>query len=84
MDFRKDALHSDIQCEFLREYYTRTYSKIFEFILYSNVQYDFYTALGRTVRFLILYYTRTYSTIFYFVLHLDVQYDFDFILYSDV
>ena len=66
MDFRKEALHSDIQCEFLREYYTRTYSKIFEFVLHSGVQYDFLicTALGRTVRFLILYYTRTYSTIF--------------------
>ena len=50
-DFGKDVLHSDIQYEFLREYYTRTYSKIFNFILYSDVQYDFYTALERTVRF---------------------------------
>ena len=41
VDFGKDALHSDIQCGFLREYYTRTYSKIFDFILHSDVQYDF-------------------------------------------
>ena len=39
---------------------------IFDFILHSDVQYDFlfYTALGRTVRFLREYYTRTYSMIF--------------------
>ena len=72
VDFGKDVLHSDIQYEFLREYYTRTYSKIFDFILYSDIQYDFYTALGRTVRF--LYCTRTYNMIF--ILHSDVQYDF--------
>ena len=44
MDFGKDALHSDIQCEFFREYYTRTYSTIFDFILHSNVQYDFWSS----------------------------------------
>ena len=65
MNFGKDVLHSDIQYKFLREYYTQTYSKIFDFILYSDVQYDFYTALGRT---------RTHSSIF--ILHSDVQYDF--------
>ena len=51
---------------FLSLYCTRTYSTIFDFVLYSDVQYDFCfcTILGRIVRFLILYYTRTYSTIF--------------------
>ena len=59
-------------------YYTRTYSMIFDFILHSDVQYDFwentilerivwfliYTALRCTVRFLREYYTQTYSMIF--------------------
>ena len=49
MHFRKDALHSDIQCGFLREYYTRTYSKIFEFILHSDVQYDFLSSSSPSI-----------------------------------
>ena len=51
---------------FLIEYYTRTYSMIFDFILNSDVQYDFWekTILGRIVWFLILYCTATYNTIF--------------------
>ena len=81
-------------------YYTRMYSTIFERILCSDVQYDFwfYTALGRTVWFYLReYYTRTYSIIFQFILHSDAQYNvlreyytrtyrmiFDFILHSDV
>ena len=62
---------------FLIEYYTRTYSMIFDFIMHSVVQYDFwentileyivwffiYTTPGCTVRFLREYYTRTYSMI---------------------
>ena len=84
----RNTLHSDVQCGlkniilgriiwFLILYCTRTYSTTF--ILHSDVQYDFYTALGRTVRF--LYCTRMHSTIFNFVLHSDIQYDFDLILY---
>ena len=97
MNFEKDASYSDIQCG--RKYYTRTYSKIFEFILYSGVQYDFWlnTILGRIVWFLNLYYTQTYSMIYEFIIYSDVWYDFlilyytrmystifNFILYSDV
>ena len=73
-------------------YCTQTYSTIFDFVLHSDVQYDFWfcTVLGRTTWFLILHYTRTYSTIFdlyctrtyitifNFVLYSDVQYDFWF------
>ena len=72
VNFEKDASYSDIQCG--RKYYTRTYSKIFEFILYSDVQYDFWlnTILGRIVWFWFLYYTRTYSMIFDWILYSDV------------
>ena len=35
-NFEKDVLHSDIQCGFLKEYYTRMYSIIFNGILYSD------------------------------------------------
>ena len=72
---------------------------IFDFILHSDVQYDFkfYTALRRTVRFLILYCTSDvqYDFLFYTALGRKVRFlilyctraynmIFDFILYWDV
>ena len=82
----------------MREYYTRTYSMIFEFILHSDVQYDFLantilehivwfficTALGRTVRFSI--YAALGHTVWFLTLYCTRTYSmiFERILYSDV
>ena len=52
--------------------------KFFDFILYSDVQYDFYknAILRRIAQIFNLYCTRTYSTIFERMLYSDAWHKF--------